>query len=334
MTAAGFAIAFTGKNSRCARRALVAGSLAAMAAVYATIVPHEEAFLRSQFGEEFERYCDRVPRIVPRLAPADQTAGAWDARAVTNAESKTFVTLRRHAARARAARRQGLEILAAMPVRRRLVVGARSDGRRRGARVLGRRSFAQLGADERRRARLHRRPRARARADRGHRLGAARPIRDARSATDASKCSARSSTARCCWWRRPPSCYEAVRRFAMPVEPGAALMTGVAAIGLAVNGGVGFMLHAGAKRDLNVRAALFHVFGDALGGAAVIVGGIAIAADARGLDRSAALVLRRGDHRRGRHPRACAMRPTSCSRASRATSTRGISSGTSKRSAA
>lgn len=91
MTAAGFAIAFTGKNSRCARRALVAGSLAAMAAVYATIVPHEEAFLRSQFGEEFERYCDRVPRIVPRLAPADQTAGAWDARAVTNAESKTFV---------------------------------------------------------------------------------------------------------------------------------------------------------------------------------------------------------------------------------------------------
>jgi protein-S-isoprenylcysteine O-methyltransferase Ste14 len=91
MTAAGFAIAFTGKNSRCARRALVAGSLAAMAAVYATIVPHEEAFLRSQFGEEFERYCERVPRIVPRLAPAEEIAGTWDARAVTNAESKTFV---------------------------------------------------------------------------------------------------------------------------------------------------------------------------------------------------------------------------------------------------
>jgi cobalt-zinc-cadmium efflux system protein len=71
--------------------------------------------------------------------------------------------------------------------------------------------------------------------------------------------------------------YEAVRRFTMPVEPGAALMTVVAAIGLAVNGGVGFLLHAGAKRDLNVRAALFHVFGDAVGGAAVILGGIAIA---------------------------------------------------------
>ncbi len=91
MTAAGFAIAFTGKNSCGARRALVAGSLAAMAAVYSTIVPHEEAFLRSQFGEEFERYCKRVPRVVPRLAPAEETAGTWDARAVTNAESKTFV---------------------------------------------------------------------------------------------------------------------------------------------------------------------------------------------------------------------------------------------------
>jgi protein-S-isoprenylcysteine O-methyltransferase Ste14 len=91
VTAAGFAIAFTGKNSPRARRALVAGSLAAMAAVYATIVPHEEAFLRSQFGEEFERYCERVPRVAPRWAPPEETAATWDARAVTNAESKTFI---------------------------------------------------------------------------------------------------------------------------------------------------------------------------------------------------------------------------------------------------
>lgn len=71
--------------------------------------------------------------------------------------------------------------------------------------------------------------------------------------------------------------YEAARRFAMPVEPHAGLMTLVAAIGLAVNGGVGLSLRSAGKRDLNVRAALFHVFGDALGGAAVIGGGIAIA---------------------------------------------------------
>src|SRR6201986_5080489 len=40
LTAAGFAIAFTGKNSGAARAALIGGSLAAMAAVYVTIVPH------------------------------------------------------------------------------------------------------------------------------------------------------------------------------------------------------------------------------------------------------------------------------------------------------
>lgn len=71
--------------------------------------------------------------------------------------------------------------------------------------------------------------------------------------------------------------YEAIRRFAMPVEPGAGLMTAIAAIGLAMNGGVGLLLRSSGKRDLNVRAALFHVAGDALGGAAVIAGGIAIA---------------------------------------------------------
>jgi protein-S-isoprenylcysteine O-methyltransferase Ste14 len=98
VTAAGFAIAFTGKNSQAARWALVGGSLAAMAAVYATIVPHEEAFLRSKFGEAFERYCERVPRLIPRIPPtsagqAEPLAvdeGTWDAGALVEAESKTF----------------------------------------------------------------------------------------------------------------------------------------------------------------------------------------------------------------------------------------------------
>ncbi len=90
ITAAGFAIAFTGKNSGDARTALVAGSLTAMATIYATIVPHEEAFLRSQFGEEFDRYCERVPRIVPQFEPLDDGNGKWHADAIVSAESKTF----------------------------------------------------------------------------------------------------------------------------------------------------------------------------------------------------------------------------------------------------
>jgi cobalt-zinc-cadmium efflux system protein len=71
--------------------------------------------------------------------------------------------------------------------------------------------------------------------------------------------------------------YFAVRRFAAPVEPHAGVMALVAAVGLAVNAGVGLSLRAPGKRDMNVRAALFHVFGDALGAMAVIAGGITIA---------------------------------------------------------
>ena len=95
ITAAGFAIAFTGNNSNRARRGLVFGSLAAMAAVYAAIIPHEEAFLREQFGEAFERYCERVPRIVPQLdpmPPSTPLGASWDPDVLIAAESKTFAT--------------------------------------------------------------------------------------------------------------------------------------------------------------------------------------------------------------------------------------------------
>jgi cobalt-zinc-cadmium efflux system protein len=71
--------------------------------------------------------------------------------------------------------------------------------------------------------------------------------------------------------------YFAIRRFTAPVVPHAATMTLIAAIGLAVNVGVGSLLKPEGKRDLNVRAALYHVLGDALGALAVIVGGIIIA---------------------------------------------------------
>jgi len=92
LTAAGFAIAFTGKNSGAARAALIGGSLASMAAVYVTIVPHEEQFLRSQFGEEFDRYCERVPPVIPQLEPNPDGAGTWQPDVIAEAESKTFAT--------------------------------------------------------------------------------------------------------------------------------------------------------------------------------------------------------------------------------------------------
>jgi cobalt-zinc-cadmium efflux system protein len=71
--------------------------------------------------------------------------------------------------------------------------------------------------------------------------------------------------------------YAAVHRFGAPVEPHALTMSLVAGVGLCVNVGLGVLLHRDGERDLNVRAALFHVLGDALGAVAVILGGIAIA---------------------------------------------------------
>jgi cobalt-zinc-cadmium efflux system protein len=70
--------------------------------------------------------------------------------------------------------------------------------------------------------------------------------------------------------------YEAIGRFAHPSLPHGALMSEIALVGLIVNTGVGLMLMRDGHRDLNVRAALFHIAGDAVGALAVIVGGIVI----------------------------------------------------------
>ncbi|HEX3466654.1 MAG TPA: cation diffusion facilitator family transporter [Candidatus Elarobacter sp.] len=70
---------------------------------------------------------------------------------------------------------------------------------------------------------------------------------------------------------------EAVKRLVHPALPAASLMAGVAAIGLAVNLGVAFVLWGGRRGDLNLRASLLHVAGDALGAIGVIAGGVLIA---------------------------------------------------------
>jgi protein-S-isoprenylcysteine O-methyltransferase Ste14 len=93
VTAAGFAIAFTGGNSFAVRGLLVGGALAAMLGVYAVVVPHEEAFLRATFGDAFDAYAARVPRVFPALEPAGHQSGSYDPSVIGKAESRTFVTL-------------------------------------------------------------------------------------------------------------------------------------------------------------------------------------------------------------------------------------------------
>ncbi|NNL88419.1 MAG: cation transporter [Marinicaulis sp.] len=71
--------------------------------------------------------------------------------------------------------------------------------------------------------------------------------------------------------------WEAVRRFANPIEINAPLMLGVAIAGLLANAVAFLILHQRGQRDLNMRGALLHVVGDLLGSAAAIIAAIVIA---------------------------------------------------------
>jgi len=71
-------------------------------------------------------------------------------------------------------------------------------------------------------------------------------------------------------------CYEAVLRLLHPAAVQAVTMLVIAALGLAVNGIVFWVLHGGADENLNVRGALAHVLGDLLGSVAAIVAGVVI----------------------------------------------------------
>lgn len=92
LTATGFAIAFTGGNAPATRAGLIALSLGTMLAVYATIVPHEEAYLRETFGAAFDDYVKRVPPVVPLATPAQPQQGSYDPSVIGQAESRTFAT--------------------------------------------------------------------------------------------------------------------------------------------------------------------------------------------------------------------------------------------------
>lgn len=71
---------------------------------------------------------------------------------------------------------------------------------------------------------------------------------------------------------------EAIKRFFHPQLPEGSLMVVVAAIGFVVNLGIGLMLVRASGHSINMRAAMLHIGGDAVGAIAVVIGGFAIAA--------------------------------------------------------
>lgn len=70
--------------------------------------------------------------------------------------------------------------------------------------------------------------------------------------------------------------YEAIRRFAQPVEVLAGPMLVVAIIGMMVNIGGFLILRAGNTNDANLRGAMLHVLGDLLGSVGAIAAAIGI----------------------------------------------------------
>jgi len=91
ITALGFTVAFGGGRSARARAALTVLGLGTMLAVYAAIVPLEEAYLRETFGSAFDDYTARVPRLFPRATPAEPQLGSYDPAVIAKAESRTFL---------------------------------------------------------------------------------------------------------------------------------------------------------------------------------------------------------------------------------------------------
>ena len=68
----------------------------------------------------------------------------------------------------------------------------------------------------------------------------------------------------------------AIHRFAAPELPKSGTTLAVAVVAFALNLGIGMTLFRKARRNINVRAAFFHVVSDALGALAVVVGGVAM----------------------------------------------------------
>jgi cobalt-zinc-cadmium efflux system protein len=71
---------------------------------------------------------------------------------------------------------------------------------------------------------------------------------------------------------------EAARRLLAPIEVDPQIMLLVAALGLALNLGVAYVLHGADRDNLNVRGAMVHVIGDLLGSIGVVAAALVIMA--------------------------------------------------------
>lgn len=89
--ALGFWIAFAGASGLAAAMLMLAVVVALIVAVYATIIPLEEAYLEEQFGKPYRLYKEKVPRIVPgRPLEKPEQQGFWRREVIARAEIITL----------------------------------------------------------------------------------------------------------------------------------------------------------------------------------------------------------------------------------------------------
>ena len=92
IVALGFWFAFSGGISIAESILLLVVVLALVVGVYAIIIPLEEAYLAGLYGQEFRRYLESVPQLVPsgRSMPAAERKGAWRGDVIAQAEIITL----------------------------------------------------------------------------------------------------------------------------------------------------------------------------------------------------------------------------------------------------
>ncbi len=59
--------------------------------IYSSVIPHEEDYLRETFGRVYERYCESVPRLIPRLSPYPNAQGTYSMEVALSGESVTVL---------------------------------------------------------------------------------------------------------------------------------------------------------------------------------------------------------------------------------------------------
>jgi len=92
ITAIGFWLAFSGAVTAIVSLLMLIVVIGSVAFVYATIIPLEEAYLSATFGAPYDRYVERVPRLVPSPYPLPRSEqhGTWHSEVILRAEIVTI----------------------------------------------------------------------------------------------------------------------------------------------------------------------------------------------------------------------------------------------------